>query len=229
MISPIPKRSTNDPRIPLNYQGISLLPVSGKLFTAAISGGLLGYCEQSGILADEQNGFRPDRSTLDHIFSLHNICFTTKQLKQDTYLTFIDYQKAFDYVEHEYLYHKLFNYNINGKIYNSIKNIYNHPHSCVQLNGQLSPWFEVTAGVQQGDSSSPLLFALFINDLADEVRNAGSGVCMGGEQVSLLMYADDRVLISDNEKGAQKQLDVMSAWCGWWGMKINARNPKYCM
>ena len=61
-------------------------------------------------------------------------------------------------------------------------------------------------------------------DLADEIRNAGSGVYMGGDQISLLTYADDIVLISDDEKGVQKQLDVMSAWCRWWGMRINAKH-----
>ena len=105
LIIPIPKSSTNDPRITLTYRGISLLPVSGKLFTAAISSHPIEYCEKNGVLADEQSGFRPNHSTLNHIFSLHNVCFTRKHLKSDTYLTFIDYQKDFDYVEHESLYH----------------------------------------------------------------------------------------------------------------------------
>ena len=119
------------------------------------------------------------RSCLDHIFTLNNICNIRQTLKQDTFLTFIDFQKAFDYINHEFLYHKLFNLNINGKIYNNIKKIYETPKSCAQLNGILSDWFPVNSGVRHGDSLSPLLFACFINDLPKELNDLGSGVYMG--------------------------------------------------
>ena len=105
---------------------------------------------------------------------------TIKKLKLDTFLTFIDYQKAFDFVNHEFLYHKLLNIGITGDIYHSIKCIYKNPKSCVQLNGTLSDWFHVNASVRQADSLSSLLFAVFINDLALELNNCNAGVDIGG-------------------------------------------------
>ncbi len=226
LISPIPKSSTADKRVPLNYRGISLLAVSGKLFTSAISQRLSDYYEKNNILCNEQNGFRPKCSYLDHIFTLYNLCSVRKNLKQQTFLTFIDYQKAFDYVIHPYLYHKLMNLGVTGDIYHSIKTVYNSPQSCVTLNNELSDWFHVSSGVRQGDSLSPVLFASFINDLAKEINDVGVGAYIGGEQISLLMYADDIVLISTNEQGAQAQLDVMTNWCSRWSMKINAKKSQ---
>ena len=114
------------------------------------------FLEKNGKLADEQNGFRPNRSCMDHIFSLYNLCLTRKNLKLDTFVTFIDYQKAFDFVNHSFLYHKLNNIGITGQIYFAIKSIYANPKSCVQLNGTLSEWFHVSSGVRQGDSLSPV-------------------------------------------------------------------------
>ncbi len=146
LINPIPKSSTADKRVPLNYRGISLLAVSGKLFTSAISQRLSNYYEKHNLLCNEQNGFRPKRSCLDHIFTLYNLCSVRKNLKQQTFLTFIDYQKAFDYVQHPYLYHKLMNLGVNGNIYHSIKSIYRSPNSCVLLNNELSDWFRGTTG-----------------------------------------------------------------------------------
>ena len=73
VINPIPKSAANDPRVPLNYRGISLLPVTSKLYTAAISNRLSQFLEKNKLLADEQNGFRPERSCLDHIFTLQNL------------------------------------------------------------------------------------------------------------------------------------------------------------
>ena len=138
IINPIPKSPDNNPRIPLNYRGISLLSVTGKLYTATISHRISNFFEKNNKLCNEQNGFRPNRSCLDHIFALYDVCKVRKSLRQVTYLTFIDYQKAFDFVNHDLLYHKLLNLGITNDLYKAIKAIYANPKSCVQLNGHLS-------------------------------------------------------------------------------------------
>ena len=80
--------------------------------------------------------------------------------------------------------------------------------------------------MQQDDSLSPVLFAPFINDLADRINALGAGVYMGGEEVFRVMYADDIVLISPNEKEAHRQLDIMSEWCSKWSMHINVKKSQ---
>ena len=67
MITPIPKDATKDKRIPLNYRGISLLSVVSKLYSAVLNNRLLIYLEDEHLLADEQNGFRRNRSCEDHV------------------------------------------------------------------------------------------------------------------------------------------------------------------
>ena len=57
--------------IPLNYRGISLLLCVSILYSRVINN--RAYCNICDILVDEQNGFRKDRSCLDHIFSLSSI------------------------------------------------------------------------------------------------------------------------------------------------------------
>ena len=225
-MNPIPKSPDNNPHIPSNYRGISLLSVTGKLYTASISYRISKYLEDNNLLCNEQNGFRPNRSCLDHIFSLHNICKVRKSLRQETYITFIDFQKAFDYVNHDLLYHKLLNIGITNDLYKAIKAIYSHPQSCVQLNGHLSEWFNVESGVRQGDLLSPTLFAVFIDDLSHEVKDVNAGIMIGGEQLHMLFYADDIVLISPTVEKAQHQLDVLSNWCYKWDMKINAKKSQ---
>ena len=118
------------------------------------------------------------------------------------------------------------NIGINGDLYNAIKNIYAAPLSCVQLGGHLTDWFPITSGVRQGDSLSPILFAIYINDLAEEIRNAEAGVYIGGKQLPMLMYADDIVMISPSPTGAQNHLDILSEWCAKWMMKINAKKSE---
>ena len=64
----------DNPRVPLNYRGIGLLPVTSKLYTAAISHRISEYLEKNDPLCNEQNRFRSKRSCLDHIFTLHDTC-----------------------------------------------------------------------------------------------------------------------------------------------------------
>ena len=221
IISPIPKNAAGDPRIPMNYRGISLLPVTAKLYSACILNRISKYLEDNDMLCNEQNGFHPRRSCLDHIFSLHNICKVRKNLKLETFLTFIDFRKAFDCVHHDFMWHKLIEKGITGNIYHAIKGLYANPMSCVRIGGHLTEWFPITAGVTQGDSLSPVLFSLFIDDLAYEISKLDCSVMIGGLQVPLLMYADDMVLMAPTREKAQKQLDALHQWCSKWWMNIN--------
>ncbi len=110
---------------------------------------------------------------------------------------------------------------VRGKIYNTIKNIYTNPVSCVMLNGHLGEWFPIGSGVRQGDSLSTTLFACFINDLAVQINELNAGIPIDDKKLNILLYADDIVLVSPDHASAQLQLNVLSEWCNKWGMYIN--------
>ena len=92
---------------------------------------------------------------------------------------------------------------------------------CVRVDAMFSGWFFTNSGVRQGDSLSPTLFALFINRLAEEIKQLNKGVDVDGVNVSILlyMYADDIVLISGKETDLQDMLDYMKQWCFKWKLK----------
>ena len=69
LISPIPKGTSKDKRMPLNYRGISLISVVSKLYSNVLNNRLMKYLENENIFADEQDGFRPHRLCEEHIFS----------------------------------------------------------------------------------------------------------------------------------------------------------------
>jgi len=73
IICPIPKGSDKNPYLPLSYRGISLLPCISKVYTGILNYRLINYLEELDLLADEQNGFRPNRSCEDHVFVLTSI------------------------------------------------------------------------------------------------------------------------------------------------------------
>ena len=226
IISPIPKSSLKDPYIPTSYRGVSLLSQVGKLYSQIINKRVLKYCEEAGIFCDEQNGFRKSRSCEDHIFSLTSIIRNRLYANKDTFVAFIDMQKAFDWVNRDLLWYKLLIHNISGNIYWAIRSLYNNTISCVRLNNLYSKWFDVTTGVRQGDNLSPTLFGIFINDLAIEIQNLGLGVTIGEHKVSILLYADDIAILSENEENLQKMLDKLNEWCQKWQLSINSQKSQ---
>ena len=222
IICPIPKSATNDPRLPLSYHGISLLPVISKLYTSLLGHRVGGFLEKNHILVDEQNGFRPDRSCVDHIFTICDLLRIRKAQNLETFCSFIDFQKAFDLVDRDFLLYKLSEIGVTGNVYRAIKAMYTGPVSCVNVNGRLTGWFGVGSGVRQGDSLSPTLFSIFINDLAREIKDMNLGIHFDGDNhLALLLYADDIVIIAPSHANSQAMLDTLTRWCRKWGMRAN--------
>ena len=145
---------------------------------------------------------------------------------KSTFVTYIDFSKAFDCVNREMLLLKLLNSGVNGKMYSIIKALYTGTNSCVKVNNSFTEWFETLVGVRQGDSLSPTLFSVFVNDLAQGIKELGLGIELENVKLPILLYADDVALLSDNEQDMQTMLDYVANWCKTWGMKINMTKSK---
>ena len=220
--SPIPKGSSKNPYVPLNYRGISLLSCVFKLYTSILNTRITQYCDKHKLIVEEQNGFRKGRACVEHLFVLTSLIRNRKNSGQDTYVAFVDFQKAFDWVNRDLLLYKLlYRYNIDGHMYDTIKAMYTNLYSCVRLNQMYTQWFDVTLGVRQGDTLSPTLFSLYINDLAAGIKSLNCGIDCGQTYVSTLLYADDIVLVAPSEEKLQHQLNYMHDWCRKWRLLVN--------
>ena len=222
IICPILKDSNSDNRIPLNYRGISLLSCVSKLYTSFLNKRLTNYLEDNNLLADEQNGFRANRSCEEHIFTLNSIIRNNKNV----FTAFIDLKKCFDFIDRDMLLYKLLLHKVDGKMYNSISNIYAGLSACVRLNNKRTEWFDCLSGLKQGCNLSPTLFSIFANDLVQEINALDLGIQMGTVNISILMYADDIVLISNTEENLQVLLDTLHNWCKKWRVLINTSKSK---
>ena len=80
--------------------------------------------------------------------------------------------------------------------------------------------------MRQGDVMSPVLFSMFLNDLATGIKELNCGIKVNNLDVSILLYADDIVLIAPNETSLQKMLDYLSNWCRKWRMAVNKDKTK---
>ena len=222
IISPVPKSSNKDPCIPLNYRGISLLCCASKLYSSIINNRLTKQTSVNNKLVEEQNGFRKGRSCQDHVFVLTSIIMYKLDVNEEIFASFIDFKKAFDWINRDFLLYKLAkSFGISGGIYWAIKALLLNSKSCVKLNSTFTNYFNVSSGVRQGDCLSPTLFNFFINDLAIGIKDLQKGVNIGNLQVSILLYADDIVFLSESKIGLQSMLNYLFSWCKEWGIEIN--------
>ena len=226
VITPIPKNSTSDPRDPMMYRGITLAPVSYKLYCGILNARLTEKLDNINFIHDEQNGFRKGRSTIDHLSTLTNIIETRKLRKLSTFVSFIDFKKAYDWINRDLLFCKLKSIGISSKMLQAIFSLYNNVQSCVRINGNLTDWFDVKCGLKQGCVLSPLLFNIFINDLVDDVKKLNVGINIGNDKVCVLLYADDVVFLTENENDLQKVLDTLNVWCGKNDLTVNLDKSK---
>ena len=134
------------------------------------------YIDNFELLGAEQAGFRKGYSTTDHIFVFYSLIqLYTKYKRRKLFCCFVDYQKAFDTVPRVLLWQKLLAHNVNGKILTVVKNMYESAKSAVRLGHNIGKSFNCKIGVRQGDNLSPILFALYLNDLQDFLSRAYNG------------------------------------------------------
>ena len=240
-ISPLYK-GKGDSKNTDNYRGITILSCFGKLFTSVLNDRIHNFLECNKLLGWEQGGFRKHCSTTDQVFTLHCLLDLYLKRKKKLFCTFIDYRKAFDLVQRDVLWSKLLRNGISGRILNVIKDLYGKAKCCVKTQtGTSASVFTCNVGLKQGENLSPILFSLFLNDLNDYLVNHNvSGLSLTAQiardldfddidtfiRLFLLLYADDTIVLAENEKDLQKALNVLYDYCISFGMSINVSKTK---
>ena len=143
------------------------------------------------------------------------------QLKDPTFCCVIDFSAALDNVDRDLLIYALKNIWIDCYILKVIREIYRETHCAVRVNRKLTEWFTTKAGARQGQNESPTVFAAFINSLAIEISSLELGISIGDRKLSILLFADDFVLIGKSEHDLQLLMDKSHTWCLKWCMKVN--------
>ena len=237
VIKPINKHkgSKDDPS---NYRPITLVSCIGKFFTTVLSARLNKFAEHKDIINNTQTGFRKGFSTIDNMFVLYSLIELLNSKKKKLFCAFIDLKQAFDTIWRDGLWQKLPQFNINGKCYRLIKNMYDNIKSSVMVDGGVSNYFSCNIGLRQGENLSPFLFNIYLNDLETYFfrHDTTSGIeCESSEldhtvtvylKLFILLYADGTVIFSESKEGLQAALNAYSNYCNEWRLSINVENRK---
>ena len=190
-----------------NYRPISLLPIFGKIFEKIIFIRLSDFTSKFSILYEKQYGFQSAKCTEDAIIDIQQNILDSLERKEHPCCVFLDFAKAFDTVNHKILLSKLDHYGIRGKTLQLIESYLTEREQCVQVNNALSDFNVITHGVPQGSILGPLLFLLYINDIAQS-----------SSLLSFYLFADDTAIflsrnnIKDLEETLNQELVKVSHW-----------------
>ena len=112
----------------------------------------------------EQAGFRSSFSTTDHIHTIQQLIEKSNEYQKPLILTFNDFEKAFDSVQHQSVINALRRQGVEKPYVELIKHIYENATSVI-MTDKTSEFFNTERGVRQGDLISPKLFNAVLEDI----------------------------------------------------------------
>ena len=129
-------------------------------------------------------------------------------------VVYLDFQKAFDKVQHQRLLLKLNANGIGNDVINWIEKWLTHRKQGVIVDGEISNWKSVLSGLPQGSILGPILFLIYINYLEHDISS------------KILKFVYDkkvfRKVTNDTYKQSlQDDLDKLVKWSEKWQMLFN--------
>ena len=141
-----------------NYRGIALLPTVYKILSVAICRRLVEWGER--ILGEYKSGFRPGRSTTDHLFTISQMLEKAHEYGVDLHHLFIAFRQEYDSVDRAKMLEALQSLGVPGKLIRLTRMTLEKTVCKVRTSVGVSDSFEVACGLRQGDPLSPVLFNL---------------------------------------------------------------------
>ena len=179
-------------------------------------------------LPDVQAGFRKSRGTRDQIDNIPWIINKARELQKNIYFCFIDYAKAFDYMDHNKLWKILKEMGIPDHLTCLLRNLYVGQKATVITGHGTTDWFQTGKGVHQGCILSPCLFNLYAEYI---MRNTGldeaqAGIKIARRNISNLSYAENTTLMAESEEELESLLMKVKEESEKVGLKLNIQKTK---
>lgn len=207
------------------FRPISLCNFSYKIISKILANRLKSFLPR--FISPNQNAFVKDKSIFDSILITNEIfhSFQHKEGSKAWMALKIDFEKAFDCLEWDFIYKVFKSLGFNDTWINWLKLCISSVSFQVLYNGAPSDHFHPSRGIRKGDPLSPYIFISCLEVLSRMINNGliskditGFKICKGAPIVSHSFYADDTLIFLkatlSNVKGIRNILEFFSKWSG---------------
>lgn len=204
-----------------NYRPVSILPVFSKGLEKLIHSRLAKYFEKYNMITQSQFGFQKNKSTELALLEEKEFILRNLENRKLVLGIFIDFTKAFDYLNHELLLKKLQYYGIRGQPLRLFQSYLGYRKQYVCCNNFNSTINKISSGVPQGSILGPFLFNIYVNDIVNSDPSS-----------KFIIYADDTTILLADDRAdelvsrANILLDKITTWTKRNALKINTNKTK---
>ena len=226
-IIPKPKPATELVHLK-NWRPITLLNVDYKILTHVIKNRLLTTIPI--IIDSSQSGFQAGKSTTDNLILMTlALEYFQQHEEEEGMIMQVDMEKAFDSVEHNFLYSTLEAMGFGDYIIKLIKVAFNGCMSLANVNGHLSSPVYLLRGLHQGSPLSPILFLIVAQVLTVKIKhnNRIKGLKISGVELLLSLFADDTdIFLQASFASVEALFEELRAFGNMSGCKPNISKTK---
>lgn len=183
----IPLFKKGDKSVTSNYRPISTIHTISKIFEKTMHRRVFKFIKKYKLLSVDQFGFQRAVSTTDAVLKFTSNIYDSFDDRKNTISVYLDFQKAFDTLDHNILFSKLYKLGIRGCAHKWFRSYFQNRRQYVSVNNCCSSLLDITTGCIQGSIISPMLFLLYINDM---------GRC--APELNISHFADDTVVYASH-------------------------------
>ena len=208
-----------------DYRTISLMSHTLKVLLTIVNRRMENRIDAT--LSQMQFGFRAKKGTRVAVVLFKTLIQRSLEVNRQIYVCYVDYEKAFDRVEHSKLMNMLEKYEVDGEDVHLIQNLYWNQKANIRIGASdSSEACCVKRGVRQGCPMSPRLFNAYSERIMQHPKFSNVGFPINGLKINNISYADDKVMIAASPQQLQQMISRLNAEGKKVGMNINTSKTK---
>lgn len=215
---------------PSNYRPITCLSNIWKLISGIINDKIYDHLIRTKLFPEEQMGCKKNvLGTKDQLLLNKAIMEDAVTNQRNLAMVWIDYQKAYDSVPHQWLVKTLELLKVNGEIITFLNTAMQHYRTTLIYNQEDVGEVKIRRGIFQGDALSPLMFVMALFPLTHLLQSTKKGYRFSNtdKYISHLWYVDDLKLFAKNERDMKKMVSIVEAFSQDIGMSFGIDKCKW--
>ena len=211
-----------------NYRPITLLNTDYKTYTKTLAIKLADVANE--MINEDQAGFVPKRSLYDHTKTTNLAIEYCEMMDKNGCIIALDQEKAYDKIDHDYLWEMMDHYEFPKEFIDRIKELYKSTEKAIIVNGVVTKRYKVERGVHQGDPMSCLLYNFAIEPLADAIRKSKLEGIKVNEEIDRLivsLFADDTLVYLKKTDNLNELREIIETFCRASTARFNMEKTEY--